>query len=247
MTCIEDPLHLYQVLLLYDVMVAILVNMDVYAYWNYAYLLLNGGLVAVALTAVSFPAVSFLRNEYMGGFAGASIVVLLALSHVASGWAALFSIGALLVFVGALMEYSQSYLSTALGFTDALTSAEKLALAGGVIAAVVVLMALLYYFLEMGRTIVRSFIYAVVAWVAVRAMWLSGLMPSKYCCESKYSSECALWLQQEDWIVIFALFSWRLCAYAAFRWFRRDKVKLGLMQEIHTKQIKALTLKNDKD
>jgi hypothetical protein len=241
MTCIEDPLHLYQALLLYDILVVLLVNMDVYDVWQYVYLLMNAGLAGVAMMAAVFPTISFLQNEYMGGFVGASVLVLFAVSHLSSGWAAMFSIGALLLCLGAVVETAQNYVVEITGFAGTLDTTEQVALVGSMLVAVFVLVALLYYFVGVSRVLMRCFLYSVLAWVGVRAVWIYGVAPSRYCCDHK--DDCVPWLQADDWIGVICLCAWRVAAYAAFSWFRRDKLKLDMTEEIHAKQLKALIVK----
>lgn len=244
MTCIQDPLHLYQLLLLVDIGFTLFVNLDMYVACTYLYLLLNTSMVGVAVLAISFPSVSFFHNEYMGGFFGLSVVVLACFSYIASGWAVFFSMGVALLFLGGVVQYAQDYAVALAGFADALTTAEKLALAGGIAVVVVVVVTLIHYVVGVGRVLARCVLYAMVAWVSGRAMWLAGVLPSQYCCDSKsLSTQCAVWLDRQDWMGVVAVFLWRLAATAAFRWFHRYKVRVKVLEEVHAKQIKALSLK----
>ena len=84
MACLSDPLHLYQLLLLYDLLVYLLFQLDDARWWGRLFVLLNMAFAGLAMLQLAFPDTSFLRDTYMAGILGTFLVFLLVFAYLSS-------------------------------------------------------------------------------------------------------------------------------------------------------------------
>jgi hypothetical protein len=233
-TCLDDSLHLLQGLIFFNIAALLLVNLEVLAVWRVVYTVINTSFAGFVVLTLAFPSLTLVHNAVLAMCSGAAVLVILLVSRVFAAYAALLSVGAVLVLAGTSLIFLQNFVvgMVTQSFAGSLNDEQKLAVAAALISIIVCCVAALYYFATVSRVFLRAFMYALLAELCGKTMYYNGLFPHQYCCDTANVESCSLYIGYTDWMLALLLMWSRLAAYFSFQFYRRDKTEKEVLQKV---------------
>jgi len=238
--CVADAIHLFQVLFVFDLIAYGIVMLDDYALFTQTYLNVNLAMTGLMLLQVFLPGVTYLRNAYMSGILGILIFTLFVFGSLAAAYTALISTVAIMLVFGFTLHYAQEFAIDWFGSSWGadLDTQTKLYVLASILAALIIVIALLYVFVGVSRFFIRSLIYSLLAIVATKAMWFNGISPDEICCNTSDPETCPIYIGPIDLGLTLVLFWIRMVSYTIYRYY------YGTAEEL--KKAKALLIQNKK-
>jgi len=235
MLCFADSLHIFQGLFVFNVLYYLAVPFDDVLVLSMFYMSINTSMAGLAVIEVQFPEASDItvNNPYvLGGILLASLVLVLiavcsgVISSVVTGLALLLLGG---VSVATFEQYGISF--SGLSFGEDLDSSTRMYLGLIMLSGLFAIFALLYYIAKIGRFILCTIVYAMLALFALKCAWTQGVLPSRICCDTLDPSSCPFYISMQDAVVLGVLLWLRIVSFASFRWHARYKAKYGTLHQ----------------